>query len=74
MIAPQYRVGSIIEYGTFGDQVRRVRVTDKLAEVKNGEPGFDGQELNPATNTPVNANDEFGVWGYDRQITKVVTF
>ena len=52
-----YNVGDIISYKIFDGSVRsNVRVTAKLADVKNGRPGFDGM----AGDTPV--------WGYDSQI------
>ena len=51
-----YNVGDIITYKTFDGSLRHVRVTAKLADVKNGRPGFDGM----AGDTPV--------WGYDSQV------
>jgi hypothetical protein len=61
-----YKVGDIIEYTPFGGGTRRVEVTHREADIKNGRPGFDG--------TLVGASHELGqrVWGYDRQITRVV--
>ena len=60
-----YRVGSIIEYRPFGSEsVRRVAVDTKETDVKNGRPGFDGALVDGTLN----------VWGYDDQITRVVTF
>ena len=59
-----YEVGDVIEYSTFctksGQPGRRVQVTEKHADVKNGRPGFEGF-------------NEFGTyWGYDYQIMRVV--
>lgn len=61
-----YKVGDVVEYRPFGGGIRRVEVTNKDADVKNGLPGFDG-EL-------VDAGDQEwrGVWGYDDQIIRVV--
>lgn len=60
-----YIVGSIIEIGSeWRNEVRRVRVTFKSSDIKNGEPGFDGQYID---------GDKFPVWGYDAQIIRVVT-
>ena len=58
-----YRVGSIIEYKTFTGELRRVRVTEKVAKIKNGFDGFDAVVVGEPENT---------VWGYDDQITRVV--
>ena len=58
----KYRIGSIIEYKSTCGQARRVRVTEKLADVKHGCSGFDAVTL----------TDGFEVWGYDDQITRVV--
>lgn len=62
----EYKVGDEIEYRPFGGGVRRVRVTGKHADVKHGEPGFDGELVvgSHALGTEV--------WGYDHQILRVV--
>ena len=60
-----YRIGSIIEYKTSTGELRRVRVTDKLADVKHGYSGFDAVILGKP-------EEDGGVWGYDDQITRVV--
>lgn len=57
-----YSVGDIISYKTFMDNVRMVVVTEKHADIKNGQRGFDGHMVGDPTDT---------VWGYDRQITAV---
>lgn len=57
-----YNIGSVIEYVAFGGVVRTVNVTNWEPDIKNGCPGFDG----------ITTHGE-SVWGYDRQITRVVT-
>lgn len=60
-----YEVGHIIWYFPFGaKQARRVKVTFKDDDIKNGRAGFDGTEI---------LDSHFGmdVWGYDDQIVKV---
>lgn len=59
-----YDVGSIIFYDAFGGTCRKVRVTLRDENIKNGRPGFDG--------VIVGGPDEgLTVWGYDDQITRV---
>jgi hypothetical protein len=61
---PDYREGSTIQYRPFGGgQTRTVTVGERLENVKNGEPGFGGTDT-----------DGEGVWGYDDQITRVITY
>jgi hypothetical protein len=55
-----YNIGDIVFYSPFGGGVRKVLVTLKEADIKNGRSGFDGID-----------QDGFGVWGYDSQITHV---
>ena len=62
-----YRVGSTIEYETFGGDVRCVVVEKKEPDVKKGRPGFVGKLASAPT-------DFCGVWGYDEQITRVVKY
>jgi hypothetical protein len=65
-----YRVGSIISYRS-GGEIRRIRVERKEADIKNGEPGFTGVQLDRhgkpmkgiLADEPVRR-----VWGYDEQI------
>jgi hypothetical protein len=76
MPTPDYRIGSVIEYRPFGGGLRRVRVTEKEDDIKNGRPGFAGQ-LIPVSASGVpsdpDEDDAFsGVWGYDRQIVRVL--
>lgn len=56
-----YEVGDTISYTPFGGGVRRVRVVESFADVKNGEPGFDGIVLD-------GPEEGATVWGYDRQV------
>ena len=51
-----------------------MRVTERDANIKHGEPGFLGQELDPNTREPLPPAFEHdaGAWGYDRQITRIV--
>ena len=59
----KYSNGSIIDYRTWTGEVRRVLITEKLDDVKNGRSGFDGVLVD---------NVGFEVWGYDDQIIRVV--
>lgn len=63
---PSYEVGDTIEYQPFGGGRRRVRVTGKEADIKNGRAGFDGVVV-------AGPDDGMTVWGYDGQITAVLT-
>jgi hypothetical protein len=69
-IDPTYRVGSVIEYIAFGGETRRVRISERFDDIKNGRPGFDGELVGIATET--DDPDELLVWGYDNQILRVV--
>ena len=64
-----YNVGDVVAQTPFGGGVRYVRVTSKDQNIKNGRPGFDGI-LVYRDGTPVES--EYGVWGYDDQITEVI--
>jgi hypothetical protein len=59
-----YKVGDEIVYETFLGNRRRVLVTDREDDIKNGRPGFDGV---------IRSGGEAGeeVWGYDDQIISV---
>ena len=59
----KYSQGSIIDYRTWTGEVRRVIVTSREDDVKNGRSGFDGVLVNDTGNA---------VWGYDDQIVRVV--
>ena len=65
MIDKSYKVGDTVRYETFTGELRTVRVTAKLAEIKNGRPGFDGVEVQPHIKPNLN------VWGYNSQILRV---
>ena len=60
-----YKVGDTVRYETFTGELRTIRVTAKLDEVKNGRPGFDGVEVTPHIKPHLN------VWGYNSQIHRV---
>lgn len=61
-----YKVGSIIEYATFGGfPTRMVKVSDKDKNIKNDRPGFAGVVTE-------GHEKDMEVWGYDYQITRVV--
>lgn len=56
-----YEAGDMIVYRTSGGGLRRVRVLERLRDVKRGRPGFDG--------TVVSGPEKgLDVWGYDDQI------
>lgn len=55
----EYEVGDTITYETFGGTPRTVVVRARYDDVKNGLPGFTGD------------NSEGSFWGYDDQIVRV---
>jgi len=57
-----YKVGSVIGYEALDGTRRKVVVTEKISDIKNGRPGFDGYIVDQPENT---------VWGYDKQIIRV---
>lgn len=57
-----YGPGSIIVYRANGGEIRKVVVTCREEDVKNGVAGFEGHLL---------GNPESWCWGYDDQITSV---
>jgi hypothetical protein len=57
----EYDAGDVIWYRPFGGGLRRVIVEERLADVKNGRPGFDGLVLS-------GPEKGVAVWGYDDQI------
>ena len=61
-INKNYEVGDVVRYETFTGELRTIKVTAKLKDVKNGRPGFDGF---------IRGNEEDTVWGYDSQIIRV---
>ena len=64
-----YKVGDVIAQQAFGGGVRYVLVEMKEEDVKNGRSGFVGI-LVDSDGTSIKA--EYGVWGYDSQIVKVL--
>ena len=69
-----YNVGSIIEYSTFSGSMRRILVTGMFDDVKNGRPGFDGELVKSPGRGFANRGVFKKVWGYDSQVTRVVTY
>jgi hypothetical protein len=74
----KYNVGDIVHYQTFGCiETRRVMVTSKDDDIKNGRPGFDGFVIRPGETYDIQWDlDEDSlqrrlVWGYDDQIIAV---
>ncbi len=64
MIDKSYKVGDTVRYETFTGEVRTIKVTAKLDDIKNGRPGFDGVDDN---GKGMNIN----FWGYNSQILRV---
>lgn len=62
---PEYSVGDTVQYRTFDDSIRTVKVTAREADIKNCKPGFIGETVNRQGWEPAS------VWGYDHQITSV---
>ena len=60
-----YEIGDEIEYQTFTGSLRRVIVTNKERDIKNGKPGFDGYLTTDPT---------YHVWGYETQIVTIVNW
>jgi|TARA_Y100000034_G_scaffold126338_1_gene177405 hypothetical protein len=69
-----YRIGSVIEYQTFGGTTRTVLVEEREDDIKNGRPGFDGKLLPYHLDEDVEPELGKMVWGYDNQITKVIKY
>jgi hypothetical protein len=61
-IDKSYNVGDTVRYETFTGELRTIKVTAKLDEVKNGRAGFDGYVV---------GDKNFTVWGYNTQILRV---
>ena len=72
-IDKSYNVGDTVRYETFTGELRTVRVTAKLDEIKNGRPGFDGVEVSSSRHlrTLTDAAPGLPVWGYNSQILRV---
>jgi len=64
-----YNIGDTIAYTPFGGGERIVLVDEKEDDIKNGMPGFGGRLVGGDASMA-----GFGdVWGYDHQITRVVS-
>jgi hypothetical protein len=61
-----FEIGDVIEYRTFGGDLRIIIVEGKDDDVKNGRPGFDGRLVNEKS------GQSGGVWGYTEDITRIV--
>lgn len=69
-----YTEGSVIEYASFGP-LRRVQVESVDPGIHKGRPGFDGiivSSDDPSDYEFLVANGS-RVWGYDSQITRVIS-
>ena len=77
MTNKKYEVGDTVRYETFTGELRTVRVTDKLDDIKNGRPGFDGLEVSSSRSKHRSSlqqqivSEDTRVWGYDSQIIRV---
>ena len=65
---PPFEIGDVIEYITYDDTYRIVRVTGIEKNAKNGKDVFDGTILKTNGNSCVGT----GVWGYFNQVKRVV--
>jgi hypothetical protein len=65
----EYWTGDLVIYRPFGGGTRRVKITAKYDDIKNGRPGFDGVLVDDAG--ALGGNDALSVWGYDDQIVEV---
>lgn len=75
-MALDYGVGDVIVYRPFGGGRRRVVVTNREADIKNGRAGFDGQMVTEDESGRLIPDLSFNgfdgnVWGYDDQIIEV---
>lgn len=69
-----YTEGSVIEYASFGP-LRRVKVESVDPRIHKGRPGFDGTIVSsdePGDYEFLVANGG-SVWGYDSQVTRVIS-
>jgi hypothetical protein len=62
-----YAKGDIVEYNAFG-HLRHVHVETRRKNIKNGEPGFQGEIIWDVVETWTPGDQ---AWGYDRDITRV---
>ena len=72
-IDKSYKVGDTVRYETFTGELRTVRVTAKLYDIKNGRPGFDGVEVSSSRHLRdlPDVAESLPVWGYNSQILRV---
>ena len=72
-IDKSYKVGDTVRYETFTGELRIVRVTAKLDDIKNGRSGFDGVEVSSSRHLRALPDETPGlsVWGYNSQILRV---
>ena len=64
-----YSEGDIIEVRTIGGKVRRVLVQVREADIKDGQPGFEGLVVSSASRDDVPGKP---VWGYDEYVLRRV--
>jgi len=67
----EFGPGSVVEMRIGTDAPRLVLVDERVPDMKGGGPGFVGRFLTPAG--AVSRSKWAGVWGFDRQVTRVVT-
>jgi len=73
-----YRIGSVVEYRV-GDTLRQCEVEERGwrdSEAQENDPTFDGQLVKDgkAASAAEPGLPATGVWGYDRQIIRVVKY
>jgi hypothetical protein len=67
-----YAIGDIVVYRPgYDSELRRVRITNRDPDIKNGRPGFDGEMLDDSLRIDEVDLVIGGVWGYDEQIVEV---
>jgi hypothetical protein len=69
-IDKSYKEGDTVRYETFTGELRTVRVTAKVPEIKNGKDGFDGVIIEKSRSY-IQSTSKEEVWGYDNQIIRV---
>lgn len=63
-----YGPGDVVLYRTIDGRLRYCRVDNRMDDVKNGKPGFDGSVCDSVGFVPY---DQGGCWGYDSDIIEV---
>jgi hypothetical protein len=66
-----FEVGDIITYATWGGEIRRTYVENKVSEIKNDRDGFDGFLVDEDNNRLYLNGNPLGVWGYVEQIISI---